>query len=122
MPIQKDTSSIPLTPPTGNQGPLGYTFSEGALSERLSLLISNIIGTLTIIAGGALIFYLILGTVAWTTAGGDTQKTQSAKNKIINAIIGIVITAIAYPIIFILGKLLGIPFLEPSALINKLFT
>jgi len=125
MPIIKDPDATSLTPPQGAQGSLGYTIAENAsvatVAERLGVILSNIIGILTVIAGGAFVFYFVLGAVGWATAGGDTSQAQNARNKVINAIIGIILTAIAYPAVYVIGKLLGVPFTEPAELFNKLF-
>ncbi len=58
---------------------------------------------------GLLVFiYLIWGGIEWLTAGGDKSKTESARTKITNAIIGLAIVASAFAISVILSNFFGI--------------
>ena len=114
------TSDVPLTP---FQLFKGYTYApvtgSGTIPTRFSLVFSNIIGFITVVAGLAFIFYFLLGAINWITAGGDTQKASLSRQQITNALIGLVIVVIANPIIALIGKLLGIPLLSPQDLINQ---
>ena len=89
---------------TFNPAPGAYTFKAaigaeaGPLASRLTFVLSNIIGIFTVIAGLAFIYYFILATINWVTAGGDTQKVTLARQQIINALIGLVIVVLANPI------------------------
>ncbi len=99
----------------------GYTFSgsTGGLGHQLSLVISNIVGVITVIAGLAFIFYFILGAINWITAAGDTQKASLARQQIYYALIGLVIVIIANPVTALLGKLLGVSLTNPTELIKQ---
>lgn len=105
--------------------PGSYTFispttpGAGPLSDRLSLVLSNIIGFITVIGGLAFIYYFILATINWVTAGGDAQKVTLARQQIINALIGLVIIVLANPITALLERLLGVPLTSPQTLINQ---
>jgi len=101
----------------------GYSFGEGGsdlLSQKLVDVISNILGFFTLIAGIAFLFYFIIGAINWIVSAGDPQKIQTSRQMIINAIIGLLITVIAYPAILIISRLLGIPLADPAELINQL--
>ena len=102
--------------------PRGYSLSETGsnLSGQLSLVISNIVGTITLIAGLAFLIYFILGAVNLITSGSDPQKIKSAQQMMLNAAIGLVIAAAAYPLVYVLGKITGIPILNPAELINSI--
>lgn len=98
----------------------GYTFAKGdSIGGRLSLVLSNIIGIFTVIAGLAFIYYFILGAINWVSAGGDTQKVTLARQQIINALIGLTIVVLAGPITALLERLLGVPLTNPSTLIRQ---
>ncbi len=118
-------SPPPPSPPTfllpSQSQPLGQFAPKqsGYTVGSIALLLSNIIGILTLIAGLAFVIYLMLGTINLITSGGDAEKIQKAKARITNAIIGLVITVIAYPVAFVLGKLVGIPFTEPAKILNS---
>lgn len=93
---------------------------ETDLSVNISKLVSNIIGIITIIAGLTFVYYFMVGAISWITSAGDVQKAQTARLQILNAVIGLTITALAYTIAFVLSKLFGIPFNEPLEFINSL--
>ncbi|MEA3354932.1 MAG: hypothetical protein U9Q63_00390 [Patescibacteria group bacterium] len=110
-----------FTPPIGPLGkPLGYTFDkQTSLGGRLSTVISNIIGVVTMVAGFAFLIYFIVATVQLITSAGDAQKIQTARTMMTNALIGIFISAAAYPIASLLSNLLGIPLTKPTDLFSE---
>ena len=52
-------------------------------------------------------FYLILGGISWLTSGGDKGNVENARNKIIAAIVGLVIVASTWAIFNLVGGALG---------------
>lgn len=82
--------------PTGEQG--------------ISKLLSNMIALFYTIAAIVLIFMLLWGAFDWITSEGNKEKIESARNKIINAIIGIMLFAVAFAVIKILGQFTGFTF------------
>jgi len=101
----------------------GYleTTSTGAPTADLTKIVSNLLAIITIIAGVGFLFYFIFGAVNWITSGGDAQKAAAARNTILNALIGLVVTVIAYPAILLIAKLIGIPLADPEELFTQLF-
>ncbi len=104
-------------------GTIGYS-PPGAigalpLADQVALVISNVVGFLTVIASLAFIFYALIGSINWISAQGDPQKAQKAGQMITQAIIGITLTATAFSITYVLGKILGIPYLDPAETINN---
>jgi len=115
MPASKESiGSLKLKPSTG------YAFSGSGISGSLSNILSNVIGFITLVAGIAFIMYFMIGAINWITSAGDTTKSQKARSMLTNALIGLAITVLAYPIASILGKLFGIPLTSPAELINSL--
>ncbi len=82
------------------------TTGAGGISQFLS----NLIGLLYSIAAVVLVFMLIWGAWDWLTSGGDKEQLQSAQKKIINAIIGIILFAVAFAVIQALGHFTGFTF------------
>lgn len=82
--------------PTGEQG--------------ISKLLSNMIALFYTAAAIVLIFMLLWGAFDWITSEGEKEKLESARNKIINAIIGIMLFAVAFAVIQILGQFTGFTF------------
>lgn len=73
----------------------------------LGHLISNLVGAL-FIAGFLLAFFqMILGGISWITAGGDKQKLEQARDKITNAIMGIVIVGAVYALMSLIAQFFG---------------
>ena len=56
------------------------------------------------LAGSIAVIFIIVGGIQYATSAGDDGRVQSAKNTITNAVIGLVITVLAFAIVnFILG-------------------
>lgn len=111
-----------FTPPTGLSGKtLGYTPSADPGSS-LSIVLSNVIGTITIISGFAFLAYFIIATVNLITSAGDSNKIQAARTMMTNALIGIIVSAAAYPLAALISTLLGIPLTNPSVVFSQYIT
>jgi len=76
----------------------------------ISQFLSNLIALIYSIAAIVLIFMILWGAFEWLTSGGDKEKLSSAQKRIINAIIGIILFAVAFAIIGILGQFTGFTF------------
>lgn len=72
--------------------------------------LSNLIALIYTVAIIVLIFMLLWGAFEWLTSGGDKEKLSSAQKRIISAIIGIVLFAVAFAIIQVLGQFTGFTF------------
>lgn len=62
------------------------------------VLISNIVTTLSFIAGVASVIAIVIGGIMYITSGGDEGRVRTAKNTLLYAIIGMVIAVSAYAI------------------------
>ncbi len=68
--------------------------------------IISITTILAIVAGVVSVIFIIIGGLKYVTSGGDSSSIASAKSTIIAALIGLVIAALARPIVtFVIGKL-----------------
>lgn len=70
-------------------------------------IVAKAIGLVLIIAGAIAVLYLIYGGIEYITAGGDPEKATKGRTAIVNAIIGIVIIALAYLIVAVVANALG---------------
>lgn len=52
----------------------------------------------------AVLFFFIWGAIDWITAGSDSKKTEQARNKITNAVIGLVILVFSFTILSFISK------------------
>lgn len=75
-------------------------------------VISTIIGVLTASAILWFIFQFIIGAYGWLAAGGDQKAVETARSRIMNAVIGLVLVVSALVIITVIGSILGINILN----------
>lgn len=63
---------------------------------------------------GVLVFFfvLLIGAIQWMTSGGDKAAVESARGKITNAIIGIIILFSLFAVLIIIGKFFKLDVLE----------
>jgi len=59
-------------------------------------IVPNIISFLIILAIILSVIFLIVGGIKWITSSGDKQKLDQARSTIIGAIVGLVISLLAY--------------------------
>ncbi len=82
--------------------------AENVKITDVGSLISSFMGV-ALLASALMVFgFLILGGVQWITSGGDKGKTESARNKITAAIIGLAIVASSYALMQIIAYFFGI--------------
>jgi type IV secretory pathway VirB2 component (pilin) len=74
--------------------------NEGTLTQTLAKVIRIFLGTLGVI----FIVIIIMAGWNWFTAGGDAAKIKLAKDRIINASIGLIIIFSAYSITYFVFK------------------
>jgi cytochrome bd-type quinol oxidase subunit 2 len=95
------TSAVPAFAQLGEiEVPEGF-------ASNLGSIISGLLNLVMIIAAVLVFLYLIMGGIEWITSGGDKGKTESARNKITAAIIGLIILAASYAILQLALSLLG---------------
>lgn len=86
--------------------------------KTIATIISNIVGFLTIVAGLWFLIQFMLGAVSWISAGGDKGKVKEAKDKITQSVIGLAIVVAAYAIAGLVGRILGLNFLDIGTALN----
>lgn len=113
MIAQKYIAQVPATlgPINTGQGLGGYANVTNP-GTTVASIISNVIGFLTIVAGLWFTINFILGAVSWISAGGDKGKVKEAKDKITQGVVGLAIVVAAYTIAGLLGRILGLNFLD----------
>lgn len=76
----------------------------------LGLLVGNIIGGILIIGFLLSLFMLLTGAVQWITSGGEKGSLESARNRIIHAILGLIILASVWAVMMIVAPFVGLTF------------
>lgn len=90
--------------------PTGYADSIGKLISFVLRVVLAI--------GALLVFgYLVMGGIEYITSGGEKGKTESARNKITAAIVGLIILAASWAILNVALGFLGLGNIE-TALTN----
>lgn len=95
-------AQINITPGRPNQG-----INPGTDPR---IIITNAFTIIFVIAIVLVLAFLIWGAFDWITSGGDKDKVTGARKKILAALIGLVILALAFVIARIAGSILGIDF------------
>jgi hypothetical protein len=78
--------------------------------SAIGLLVGNIVGGIMIIGFLLAFFILLSGGISWITAGGDKAQLENARNKIINAIIGLIVVAAVWAVMALIAPFLGLTF------------
>jgi hypothetical protein len=97
-----NTVTIDLAGQAQTQG-LGYSGPNG-LSEFLGVILNAII----IIGSVAVFFFFIMGGIQWITAGGEKSKVESARNMMMQAVIGFVVLASSIAIFKLIQSIFGL--------------
>ncbi len=94
--------------------------SSNAVINRFALVLSNIVGILTVFAGLAFLIYFVVGALTWTTSGGQADQLSKAKNQMGTALVGLFVPVLTIPITYIVAKLTGLDILNPINIIPRL--
>jgi len=105
------TPAFAATVQVGNPFPQLADLSIGGI-------LTFIINAAFVIAAILTLIYLIWGGINWITSGGDSEAVGAARNRIIAALIGLIIVILAYFILdFVLSELIGVgSFRDPEGL------
>lgn len=87
-----------------------FTAGDPTGAGGISKFFSNFIALFYSVAILVLILMLIWGAFDWLTSEGDKEKIAAARGKLINAVIGIMLFAVAFAVIQVLGAFTGFKF------------
>lgn len=82
----------------------------GLKGENTGAIMRNIIVAVLVIAAVISLFFLIFGGIKWILSGGDKAKVTEARGTIVAALVGLIITFLAYFILSIVLGLFGLDF------------
>jgi hypothetical protein len=119
------SNKIALNIPLGNlrgTGLLGLeNIAAGNAPDILNLLLSTLIGVMTMIAALWFLFQVIIGAYSWITAGGDKTAIENARKSILNGLMGLSIVIAAIFILDLVGELFRLPFItDPGGFIRNI--
>lgn len=75
-------------------------------------ILGNVVVAILVIAAVIALFFLIWGGIKWIMSGGDKAKVETARNTIIAAIIGLIVTFLAFFILSLVLSLFGLSLLN----------
>jgi hypothetical protein len=109
----------------GPMGNLGVNLSSDDGTKALmsiTNIVSSIIGFMTVLAGIWFIFMFLIGGYTWMTSMGDKHKLEEARNRIVNALIGLVIIVAGWGILALAGQFFGwdITISDPATIIKQI--
>ncbi len=99
------TLSIPNAQGTITQIQGPKDFPTGGLEGYGTNLIQLVINLLFVIGIIMALVFIIYSGIQWAISGGDKQKLQNARNRLIYSIVGLIVVAIAFAIINIIVTL-----------------
>lgn len=88
---------------------LGRGTNETGLTNA-GHMVSSIVSLFLIIATIASLLFLVIGGIGWVVSDGDKGKLETARNRILHAIVGLIIVASAWAVWLLVGNFIGIDF------------
>ncbi|MEO5950683.1 MAG: hypothetical protein ABIQ04_04500 [Candidatus Saccharimonadales bacterium] len=83
----------------------GSTVCSAAGTDKADSMIKIVINTLIYAIGIASVIMIIIGGLRYTLSGGDSSSTKGAKDTILYAVIGLVISIMSFAIVnFVVGR------------------
>jgi len=89
-----------------------------AYRSNFSSLLTSLMGFIMAIAALAVLLYLLMGAVEWITSGGDKNKLESARNKMMHAALGIIVLSATTAIFMVIQQFVGIQVINFSGQSN----
>jgi|SRR3989344_1018916 len=84
--------------------------AEKSGAAGISLFLNNSITLIYTVAAVVFVFMILWGAFEWLSSGGNKESIDSARKRIVNAIIGIVLFAIAFALLKVIGVFTGFTF------------
>jgi len=93
------------------------TYATGQpVQTNITPVLADVINAVIIVAALLFLVYLLLGAIGWITAGGDKGKVESAREKIVQGLIGLGVAVFAYTFYLFIINYLGIGLTQGSGL------
>ncbi len=81
-------------------------------NQQFANIIGSLLSAVMVIALILVLLYLVWGAIGWITAGGDSSKVNEARNKMVQAVIGIIVLAATLAIFSFVQYFLGVEALK----------
>jgi hypothetical protein len=80
--------------------------------------ISFLVTLLTTLGGLFFLYEFLMGGFMWLQSGGEQKKVQEARERITQAVLGLIVITIAYSVIGLVGTIFGIEILNPAGFLE----
>jgi len=87
----------------------------GVGAAGISRVLSNIIIIIFVVASILFVFMVVISALQWIVSGGDKEAVAKARSRLTYAIIGIVLLALSFLILRVIGQITGFSFFKGSA-------
>ena len=84
-----------------------FSLIPTGFAENIPSLINAVLSFVMVIVVLLVFFQLIMAGFYWITSGGDKTKTESARNRIVSTVMGLLIVSASYAILILLLNFLG---------------
>lgn len=94
--------------------PVGIDTPQAGINPATSIgtILSNVLTIIFVVAALAVLFMLIWGAFQWITSGGEKEAVGKARGRIIAALVGLAVLALAFLITRVVGQLVNIDVLN----------
>lgn len=89
---------------------------EGGGGQVVANIISSLLSVALIIAAVLVLLYLVWGAIEWISSGGDSGKIEKARNRIMQAIIGLIVLAAVIAVLALIQTLLGVTLIKMTGI------
>jgi ABC-type multidrug transport system fused ATPase/permease subunit len=89
---------------------------EGGGGQVVANIISSLLSVALIIAAVLVLLYLIWGAIEWISSSGDSGKIEKARNRIMQAIIGLIVLAAVIAVLALMQTLLGVTLIKMTGI------
>lgn len=111
--VSSATTSATISATTSSRTPTIFrTNVPAGYSESIGDLISFLLRVVMVVALLLVLLAFITAGIEWITSGGDKGKTESARNRIVAAFIGVLVLSGAYALVLLVAYILGFDSLE----------
>ena len=93
------TIGTPVYADASDEVQAGFEAAGGTGSESLTSIVGTVINTMLFIVGILSVIMIIYAGIRYVTAHGDSKQVGDAKNTLIYAIVGLIISIVAYALV-----------------------
>lgn len=87
------------------QPPTGVQVGSKSAAELLGTIIKNTITLIFTTASVAVVLIFLWGALDWILSAGDKEKIASARKKMVNSVIGLLLLSLSFVILQVIGQI-----------------